>query len=230
MKELTKALLAVQAGIHNPVKDGKNTHYSKKGETTYATLGAVLDAVKEISTANGIVIMQATGRDELGDFVSTALYHISGESAVCKTYLIVDKANMQGLASSISYARRYGLLCMYSLTQADDDGDAASMTPVGTPYTFPQPEIPRQGNALDAVITFGKKFKDLTYNQVISSKNGLADLKSYAAWAKSTATAEKPLSKYAVEFINVVDSIPVATPSQAAVDFFSFMPGMGDGL
>jgi hypothetical protein len=43
-----------------------------------------------------------------------------------KVYLALDKQNMQGLGSAITYGRRYGLLGMACLAPEDDDGNDAS--------------------------------------------------------------------------------------------------------
>ena len=70
--------------------------------------------------------MQPCGRDELGAYVETRLLHTTGESFSSKVYLVLDKQNMQGLGSAITYARRYGLLGMANLEAEDDDGNEAS--------------------------------------------------------------------------------------------------------
>ena len=39
--------------------------------------------------------------------------------------LIVGKNDMQGYGSAVTYARRYGLMCMAGIAPEDDDGNAA---------------------------------------------------------------------------------------------------------
>ena len=56
----------------------------------------------------------------------TSLIHVSGEKFQSVVYLVLDRQNMQGLGSAITYARRYGLLGLVGLAPEDDDGNAAS--------------------------------------------------------------------------------------------------------
>ena len=44
----------------------------------------------------------------------------------CPVPLIVQKNDMQGLGSAITYARRYGLMSMAGIAPEDDDGNAAA--------------------------------------------------------------------------------------------------------
>jgi hypothetical protein len=123
MKNISKALLEAQKKIENATKDGKNPHFKSK----YATLESVLDAVKTIANECGVVIVQGNESDQFGQYVGTKLIH--GESGECiesKVYLVLDKNNMQGLGSAITYARRYGLAAMFAIGQDDDDGNEAS--------------------------------------------------------------------------------------------------------
>jgi hypothetical protein len=68
-------------------------------------------------------------------YVETLLLHDSGESHSSKVYLVLDKQNMQGLGSAITYARRYGLLGMACLAPEDDDGNDASKRIDGVPVS-----------------------------------------------------------------------------------------------
>lgn len=123
MKHIAMALLGAQRQIKNASKDAKNPHF----KNDYATLESVIDAVKDIANSCGILIVQGNGADELGSYVNTTVIHAeSGESITSKIYLSLDKNNMQGLGSAITYARRYSLAAMFCITQADDDGNGAS--------------------------------------------------------------------------------------------------------
>lgn len=123
MKQLAQALLQAQKKIRNAQKDAKNPHF----RSDYATLESVIGAVKDIANDQGILVVQGTGSDEHGQYVNTTLIHAeSGESMSSKTYLILDKSNMQGLGSAITYARRYGVAAMFFIGQSDDDGNEAS--------------------------------------------------------------------------------------------------------
>lgn len=114
------ALAKAQTEMGKALKKSTNPHF----RAAYADLGAVQDACMPALHANGFAVYQPTGQDEMGPFVKTVLAHESGEVLECRTPLLIDKNNMQGLGSAITYARRYGLLCMSGLAPEDDDGNA----------------------------------------------------------------------------------------------------------
>ena len=117
-----KALIKAQSEMEHVKKDSTNPHFKNR----YASLEAVIDATSKMFQANGFAVMQPCGRDELGVYVETKLLHSTGEAFSSKVYLVLDKQNMQGLGSAITYARRYGLLGMACLAPEDDDGNDAS--------------------------------------------------------------------------------------------------------
>lgn len=125
---LHKALLAAQKEIKHAIKDATNPHFKNK----YATLESVIDATKDIANKHGIVISQIMGKDEHGQYVETILM-VEGELSSrtmlsSKCYLVLDKANMQGLGSAFTYARRYSLAAIFNIAQEDDDAEAASQS------------------------------------------------------------------------------------------------------
>lgn len=132
MKNITKALLEAQKRIKNAEKDGANAFLKKESTGKahkYATLESVLDAVKTVANENGIAIVQTCGKDSEGHFVDTILLHESGEQVQSKVYLVLDRNNMQGLGSAITYGRRYSLAALFAIGQEDDDGNSASKEP-----------------------------------------------------------------------------------------------------
>lgn len=123
MTEQAKAFVALakaQSQMGKALKKATNPHFGKQ----YADLGAVQSACMDALHANGFAVLQPTGRDEAGPYVKTIFAHDSGQTLECVTPLLIDRNNMQGLGSAITYARRYGLLCMAGLAPEDDDGNA----------------------------------------------------------------------------------------------------------
>jgi len=164
MKHIAQALLNAQKNIKNALKDAKNPHF----KSDYASLESVIDATKEIANGCGILIVQGTGSDEFGQYVNTTLIHSeSGESMSSKCYLVLDKHNMQGLGSAITYARRYGLAAMFCITQADDDGNLASFTP---PMSL-------EDEMKNYRVDFGKKFIGKALHEISTE-----DLESTIGW------------------------------------------------
>lgn len=135
------ALAKAQAEMEPALKKADNPHFRKK----YADLGAVQDACLPALRKHGFAVFQPVGRDDHGSFVRTVLAHESGETLDCLVPLLVGKNDMQGLGSAITYARRYGLLCMSGVAPEDDDGHAAVQRP-------PKPAQPRGPMADDPSI------------------------------------------------------------------------------
>lgn len=119
---IAAALAAAQAEMGKALKQSNNPHFRSK----YADLGNVADACLPALNRHGIAVIQPIGEDDGGRYVETRLIHASGESLSCRAPLIVQKNDMQGLGSAITYARRYGLMCMAGIAPEDDDGNAAA--------------------------------------------------------------------------------------------------------
>ena len=121
-KGIFQALAAAQAQMGKAIKDSVNPAFRSK----YADLSSVMDACLPALNANGIAVYQPTIDDDAGRFVETIFAHESGETLKCRVPLIVQKNDMQGYGSAVTYARRYGLMCMAGIAPEDDDGNAAA--------------------------------------------------------------------------------------------------------
>lgn len=109
--------------MEKALKQSNNPHF----RSNYADLGNVMDACLPALNKAGIALIQPPGEDENGRFVETILIHgESGERLTCRVPLIVQKNDMQGYGSAVTYARRYGLMAMAGIAPEDDDGNAAS--------------------------------------------------------------------------------------------------------
>ncbi len=124
---LAKALLAAQEQIGPVTKDATNPFLKNR----YASLAAVLDAVRRPLLDNGILLVQrVVPSDSNTAAVETRLLHSSGEWIAGVTTIPLpeaeegSKVNMgQAVGSAISYARRYGLMAMLSMAAVDEDTD-----------------------------------------------------------------------------------------------------------
>lgn len=119
---IAAALSAAQMAMGPALKTTNNPHF----KTKYADLSSVVEACLEALNANGIAVIQPPGEDESGRYVETILLHVGGDRLSCRVPLIVQKNDMQGYGSAVTYARRYGLMCMTGITPEDDDGNAAA--------------------------------------------------------------------------------------------------------
>lgn len=120
---IASALAAAQAQMGKALKSASNPHFRSK----YADLASVMDACLPALNANGIAVVQPTVDDESGRYVETILIHgETGTELKCRVPLIVQKNDMQGYGSAVTYARRYGLMSMAGIAPEDDDGNAAA--------------------------------------------------------------------------------------------------------
>lgn len=121
-KSIAAALSAAQAEMGPALKDANNPHF----KTKYADLSSVSAACMPALNAHGIAVIQPPYDDETGRYVKTILLHgETGETLECRVPLIVQKNDMQGYGSAVTYARRYGLMAMAGIAPEDDDGNAA---------------------------------------------------------------------------------------------------------
>lgn len=138
--KIIPAFLKAQQEIEVVKKDATNPHYN----SNYATLTAVIGAVKEILNKHEISLLQPV----VGDVVETILMHSSGEWFSSQTNIIMQTQSAQQQGSAITYARRYGLAAIMSLEVEDDDGEGAldkSERPIQrTPAQKPKQEVPQK--------------------------------------------------------------------------------------
>ena len=129
---IAMALASAQMQMGKALKQSNNPHFRSK----YADLGNVMDACLPALNENGIAVIQPTSDDDTGRYVETIFIHgESGETLKCRVPLIVNKNDMQGYGSAVTYARRYGLMTMAGIAPEDDDGNAAAKAPPKAPAT-----------------------------------------------------------------------------------------------
>lgn len=121
-KNIYAALAAAQMEMGKAIKDSANPAFKSK----YADLASVMDACMGALNRNGIAVFQPTIDEDGARYVKTILAHVSGETLECRVPLIVQKNDMQGYGSAVTYARRYGLMGMAGIAPEDDDGNAAA--------------------------------------------------------------------------------------------------------
>lgn len=120
--ELVKALVKFQGLFQTASlkKDGKNNHL-KNG---YVTLDNLLSTIRPMLIECGLVICQ----DMTGDFLSTTIYHTSGEFRTSMMPFSPMSGNkgtnaLQDMGGGITYAKRYSLSAILCIN-VDVDTDA----------------------------------------------------------------------------------------------------------
>ena len=127
MKEISSALVKAQKAFGPALKSSTNPHFRSR----YADLSACVEAVITGLNDNGIALIQMTHDSESGVCVETLFLHESGESlSAGKLHVPASKQDAQGYGSALTYARRYSLMAACGIAPEDDDGNAASRTPI----------------------------------------------------------------------------------------------------
>lgn len=123
VNELFTALSKAQIDIKVAVFD-KKANYG-----AYASFKSVVEASREALAKNGLSIIQPVSKVNDKYQLHTILAHSSGQMIKSHIELILDKNNMQGLGSAITYAKRYAWSAMVGVvSDDDDDANAASGT------------------------------------------------------------------------------------------------------
>lgn len=125
---LTSALVAAQAEMPKVEKRGRNPHFKNE----YVTLDDLIDSVRPVLNRHGLAIVQppATLDGNMPALKTILLHGPSGETLESTMPLILQKGDMQGVGSAITYGRRYMLAAMLGIAEGvDDDGNHASASP-----------------------------------------------------------------------------------------------------
>ena len=160
-KELYAALAKANLAFKPVVKDRTVvvTKSAEKGggfayEFRYASLPALLDAVRDALSNNGLILIQRiiTPSGATQQYVETRLAHVSGESIFNLTQMIPTESGQVGYAKAQSYARRYGIQLLLCLAGEDDDdaqqpGERAEARDINRPGMVDGDPVPVSGKS-----------------------------------------------------------------------------------
>ena len=121
--KIATALCNAQAQMGGAVKDSANPFF----KSSYADLTAVIKAIKQPFSDNGISYTQFPVNTDSGVGVVTRLMHISGQWLEQEYVLPIVKRDPQAAGSAITYARRYALQSIAGIPTADDDAESAML-------------------------------------------------------------------------------------------------------
>lgn len=133
--KLFTAMAKAQGEMGYAAKTEENEFYGSK----YADLASCFEAIRQPMFMNGLCIIQSPAEgasaytDETGSFpatvcLDTVIGHVSGQWISSSLTMRLVRDDPHGVGSAITYARRYALTSMLGLAQADDDGNAATIT------------------------------------------------------------------------------------------------------
>lgn len=125
--KLATALCAVQSQLSAVQTDSSNPHYKSR----YASLEAVLAAVRAPMTSAGLAFVQAPGAivDNMLDVTTMLMHGPSGEWLRSTLPVPLARRDPQAVGSGITYACRYSLMSMLGIAPSDDDGEGAGRSP-----------------------------------------------------------------------------------------------------
>lgn len=103
-------------------KDAINPHF----KNSYSSLNEVLAKVKKPLNDMGILVVQSPTVKDGVSGLWTVLLDTEDDTTVESFTPFVNTTDMQKLGGAITYARRYSLISMLGLEDADDDGNTAS--------------------------------------------------------------------------------------------------------
>lgn len=146
IKEFAAALAKAQSTMEQAAMDAENPGFKRDGKAMrYASLAAVLEAVRPPLSANGIAIVQSVRTGDKLVEVETLLLHTSGQYVGETLAIPVAQATAQAIGSAATYGKRYSLMAMAGIASADDDDDGNTaghdITAVGNPQAY-QPSAP----------------------------------------------------------------------------------------
>jgi hypothetical protein len=150
--DLAAALAKAQSAMEAAKFDKTNPHFKNK----YASLAAVIDAIRKPLAENGLSYTQATEIRDGGFVLVTTLRHASGQW-VGSEYPLPMGAKPQELGSALTYARRYSLSALVSIA-ADEDDDAEGARQTGQTSSAPvakSPINPTPTKAVDPTVSAG---------------------------------------------------------------------------
>ena len=142
LAKLAEAMVKVQGELKNPAFDSKNPHFNSQ----FVSFAGLRDAVLPVCNKHGIAVIQSIGPAEHGIVCRTRLLHTSGEWIEDETTFPASKADPQGYAAAVTYARRYSLQSMVCVVgDEDDDGNRAAAK-----AALPEPNYDRKPAAKPA--------------------------------------------------------------------------------
>jgi len=144
---LFAAIAQAQVEVENATKASINPHFKNR----YADLAEVLNTVRPVFARHGLAIIQSVSSDQQLVTVATTIAHKEGGFVSSSLSCTSPTSKVQDLGSIVTYLRRYSLSAMASISQEDDDGNAASQRPAKT-LAEPQKPSPIQALADAATV------------------------------------------------------------------------------
>lgn len=171
INELATALAAAQSEMKNATLNKINPHFKSK----YADLAGIRDTVTPALTKHGLAVVQGTDTMESGIVVVTRIMHKSGQWMESRFPIAYDKPQTMG--SAYTYARRYSLSAMCSISaDEDDDANAANASTHEKPAVMP---------SVNGTYGASKAANRAVYDGFVKAIRAAHTVKALAEWHKT---------------------------------------------
>lgn len=162
--EFAAALVAASAEMKHPKFDRENSAFRQGGKVSrYASLTAVLDAVRPVFAKHKIAVMQGIRTEEGQLSITTTLIHASG-AVITDAVTVPIPSNPQHAIALSTYYRRAQLSAVAGVAgEEDDDGNTAAEAPQAPRREIPDAELAerveavRRRQGVEAAISGKKK-------------------------------------------------------------------------
>jgi hypothetical protein len=136
IKNICKALITFKVKVGAVTKDAKNPFFN----SSYASLGNIIEAIEEPLAESGLAVMQFPTGDHC---LTTIVMHESGEWIQSVYRIRPVKDDAQGIGSCLTYQKRYALTSalLLNILESDDDGNYATYGN-GTPQQPEKKDLP----------------------------------------------------------------------------------------
>jgi hypothetical protein len=142
--KILPALAVVKQNLQAVVKGTRNPFF----KSSYADLNTHLEAVEPLLEANGLVLFQPVVDNSSNNVVTSRIYHVQTGQYVESSMRLVGETDMQKAGSGVTYARRYTLSALLSMTSEDDDGNGASNKVNKTEIKIANKMVPKEESQL----------------------------------------------------------------------------------
>lgn len=213
------------AKMENPKFDSTNPHFKSK----FASLGAVIAAIKPALTAEGLMFRQTCEGQSVDPWLVTYVYDGANDMELSRVPLAMS-ADPQKQGSAITYAKRYGLCAAFGLVgEEDDDANKASETPTAAPKPAPKASTPPKPQSAPQQASTGSDERPMTLEESkLAFKAAFVRFRDYLPIPdkeQRTAEAKRRLTE-AIGDVSLEDSS--ATELARATAWLTRQVGSGD--
>lgn len=129
MENIAKAIVQFQSELKPVDKNSTNPFFKSK----YADLPEVMQTIQPLLAKNKLAVVQMMSELNGEPALTTIVLHESGEKIEATSPLFLAKNDPQSHGSSVTYARRYGVMSALGIV-ADEDDDANKATQAKAAY------------------------------------------------------------------------------------------------